>query len=200
MSAGHPLEDGELLMAAMYGDMKKAKLLLRQKADIDVKGPNDATPLLLASRNGFSEMVKLLISQGAEIEARSDNGATSLLWATYCGWSDTVSTLLDLNSDIGATANDGNGVLHAAVRGAQAPTGEGCSCAAVLLARGADVTAKAGGDEMQVTPLQQARADLEKLDIETQNAKVQALESVVKLFGAHLVKLKPVFRWMRLIY
>jgi hypothetical protein len=41
MSLGHSLEDGEMLMAAMYGDMRKARSLLSVKASVEVKGPNE---------------------------------------------------------------------------------------------------------------------------------------------------------------
>ena len=78
---GHPLEDGELLIHSMYGNLPKVKRLLRQKANVDVRGPNEATPLLLASRNGFPDMVRILLAEGADIEAKTENGATSLLWA-----------------------------------------------------------------------------------------------------------------------
>lgn len=136
MSSGYPLEDGELLMAAMYGDVKKSKRLLNSRADIEVEGPNEATPLLLAARNGFTPLVRLLLAHGADVNARSENGATALLWAAYCGYASTVSCLIDAKSDVRARASDGNGALHAAVRGAQSLKGEGCAAIAVLLARG----------------------------------------------------------------
>ena len=122
MSLGHSLEDGELLMAAMYGDMRKARSLLGVGACVGVRGPNEvlsrditvwrclsdsralqdanddrwrfqATPLLLAARNGCTPMVQLLVENRASLEARSEpNGATSLLWAAHCGYDGCLMT------------------------------------------------------------------------------------------------------------
>ena len=76
------MEDGELLVAAMYGEMNEVRRLLNARANIEVEGPNEATPLLLAARNGFTPMVRLLLAQGADVTARSENGATALLWVS----------------------------------------------------------------------------------------------------------------------
>ena len=83
---GYPLEDGELLMASMHGDVPATKSLLRENANIEVKGPNQvrrcmllplrqicatqATPLLLAARNGMSSMVRLLLESRAQARWR----------------------------------------------------------------------------------------------------------------------------------
>ena len=172
--AGHSLEDGELLMAAMYGDIGKARRLISSRADIEVQGPNEATPLLLAARNGFTPVVRLLLKSGADVTARSENGATALLWAAYCGYASTVSVLLDAKSDVHVKAGDGKGALHAAIRGAQCLKGEGCAAAAVLLARGAEVAAF-GSNTVQ--PIDQAKEDLRFLKCEEPSSpSVQCVE------------------------
>ena len=45
MALGYDLADSELLIAAMHGDIPAAKSLLHHRANIEIRGPNEATSL-----------------------------------------------------------------------------------------------------------------------------------------------------------
>ncbi|GBM42356.1 GA-binding protein subunit beta-1 [Araneus ventricosus] len=70
-----------LHMAAHYGHVETAEVLLRGGISRDARTKVDRTPLHMACQEGHLEIVKLLLSHGAEIDARDMLRMTPLHWA-----------------------------------------------------------------------------------------------------------------------
>lgn len=71
---------------AQEGDIKKATLLLKHGADVNVlEEEYQSTPLGMAARWGNTEMVKLLLDHGADREKAGAAWATPLAWAKRKG-------------------------------------------------------------------------------------------------------------------
>ncbi len=70
--------DLALLRAAEENDVERMKRLLKQNANINVRGSNNDTPLISASRLGNAEAVALLIEKKADTSMVNDIGQTAL--------------------------------------------------------------------------------------------------------------------------
>lgn len=57
----------ELVIAALSGDLKQVKTLIKQGVDINTKSIMGGTALMAASFEGHLEVVKYLISKGANV-------------------------------------------------------------------------------------------------------------------------------------
>jgi ankyrin repeat protein len=83
-----------LMVAALYGDVESARLLLRRGAKPNVANAARATPLMWAA--GDEEMTRLLLDHRADPNAVNVDGVSPLLVAaTRSGASATVKLLLD---------------------------------------------------------------------------------------------------------
>ncbi len=78
------------------------KLLLRNKADVNMKNGDGNTALHLACIEGSPEAVKLLLDYGADIEAKNNNGFTPLIAASFAGRVNVAMALLDRNANVNA--------------------------------------------------------------------------------------------------
>ncbi|MGO9122044.1 MAG: TerB N-terminal domain-containing protein [Desulfomonilaceae bacterium] len=89
----------QLLVAARSGDVAAVQKALRQKADINVKGPDGWTPLMWAAVTGHVEVVRLLLDSGAEVNvAAKKSGDTALILAALKGHTEVVRLLLSKNA------------------------------------------------------------------------------------------------------
>uniref|UniRef100_A0A665VUA8 Ankyrin 3a n=1 Tax=Echeneis naucrates TaxID=173247 RepID=A0A665VUA8_ECHNA len=68
-----------LHIAAHYGNINVATLLLNRGAAVDFMARNDITPLHVAAKRGNSNMVKLLLDRGSKIDAKTKNEGFSVL-------------------------------------------------------------------------------------------------------------------------
>lgn len=57
-------------MAAQYGHLSTAEVLLRAGISRDARTKVDRTPLHIAAQEGHVDIVELLIAHGAEVDAR----------------------------------------------------------------------------------------------------------------------------------
>ena len=69
--------NSKFVYACISGDLRGAKTLLKQGADIHAEGD---CALRWAANNGCLDVVKYLVEQGADIHARGDE---ALIWATH---------------------------------------------------------------------------------------------------------------------
>lgn len=67
-----------LHLAAFWGDLETAKILLEAGAKVDGSGDNDFTPLCQAVVLGYGEFVKSLLEKDADIHVRDNDGLTLL--------------------------------------------------------------------------------------------------------------------------
>ena len=88
-------------LAALYGNIKLAQLLLENNADIEIKFSLDSrTPLMQAALNGNIEMLTFLISQKAYVDATNNFGRTALIWASSYGHLDAIKLLLNAGANV----------------------------------------------------------------------------------------------------
>ncbi|TRY86859.1 hypothetical protein DNTS_002552, partial [Danionella cerebrum] len=103
-----------LHIAAHYGNMNVATLLLNRGAAVDFKARNDITPLHVASKRGNANMVRLLLERGGRIDARTKNGLSPLHMATQGDHLNCVQLLLHHEVPVDDVTNDYLTALHVA--------------------------------------------------------------------------------------
>ncbi|XP_055358620.1 ankyrin-3 isoform X48 [Betta splendens] len=106
-----------LHIAAHYGNINVATLLLNRGAAVDFMARNDITPLHVASKRGNSTMVKLLLDRGAKIDAKTKDGLTPLHCGARSGHEKVVEILLDRGAPILSKTKNGLSPLHMATQG-----------------------------------------------------------------------------------
>ncbi|XP_078269357.1 ankyrin 3b isoform X27 [Rhinoraja longicauda] len=106
-----------LHIAAHYGNINVATLLLNRGAAVDFTARNDITPLHVASKRGNANMVKLLLDRGSQIEAKTRDGLTPLHCAARSGHEQVVEMLLDRGAPILSKTKNGLSPLHMATQG-----------------------------------------------------------------------------------
>ncbi|XP_077062202.1 ankyrin 3b isoform X49 [Siphateles boraxobius] len=106
-----------LHIAAHYGNINVATLLLNRGAAVDFKARNDITPLHVASKRGNANMVRLLLERGARIDARTKDGLTPLHCGARSGHEQVVEMLLDRRAPILSKTKNGLSPLHMATQG-----------------------------------------------------------------------------------
>ncbi|XP_034426421.1 ankyrin-3-like isoform X8 [Hippoglossus hippoglossus] len=106
-----------LHIAAHYGNINVATLLLNRGAAVDFKARNDITPMHVASKRGNGNMVRLLLERGAKIDARTKDGLTPLHCGARSGHEQVVEMLLDRGAPILSKTKNGLSPLHMATQG-----------------------------------------------------------------------------------
>ncbi|XP_031435004.1 ankyrin-3 isoform X4 [Clupea harengus] len=106
-----------LHIAAHYGNINVATLLLNRGAAVDFMARNDITPLHVAAKRGNSNMVKLLLDRGSKIDARTKDGLTPLHCGARSGHEQVVEMMLDRGAPILSKTKNGLSPLHMATQG-----------------------------------------------------------------------------------
>ncbi|XP_031761156.1 ankyrin-3 isoform X12 [Xenopus tropicalis] len=106
-----------LHIAAHYGNINVATLLLNRGAAVDFTARNDITPLHVASKRGNANMVKLLLDRGSKIDAKTRDGLTPLHCGARSGHEQVVGMLLDRGAPILSKTKNGLSPLHMATQG-----------------------------------------------------------------------------------
>src|SRR5205814_7283 len=84
---------------AENGHLAVVKLLLKAKADVNVKDKHGETALYRAAKNGHEAVVKLLLEAKADVNVRDESGRTALYMATENGHEGVVKLLLEAKAD-----------------------------------------------------------------------------------------------------
>ncbi|XP_023565891.1 ankyrin-2 isoform X33 [Octodon degus] len=106
-----------LHIAAHYGNVNVATLLLNRGAAVDFTARNGITPLHVASKRGNTNMVKLLLDWGGQIDAKTRDGLTPLHCAARSGHDQVVELLLERGAPLLARTKNGLSPLHMAAQG-----------------------------------------------------------------------------------
>uniref|UniRef100_A0A670ZR05 Ankyrin 2 n=1 Tax=Pseudonaja textilis TaxID=8673 RepID=A0A670ZR05_PSETE len=106
-----------LHIAAHYGNVNVATLLLNRGAVVDFTARNGITPLHVASKRGNTNMVKLLLDRGGQIDAKTRDGLTPLHCAARSGHDQVVELLLERGAPLLARTKNGLSPLHMAAQG-----------------------------------------------------------------------------------
>jgi len=90
-----------LMQAANDGKKKAVETLLKEKADINAKDPEQKrTALYFAISNEHKEVIKLLIDKGASLENLSEDQESALFMATTTNNYDLMKTVLKKNKKL----------------------------------------------------------------------------------------------------
>ncbi|XP_047457021.1 ankyrin-2b isoform X7 [Mugil cephalus] len=106
-----------LHIAAHYGNVNVATLLLNRGAAVDFTARNGITPLHVASKRGNTNMVRLLLDRGSQIDAKTRDGLTPLHCAARSGHDTAVELLLERGAPLLARTKNGLSPLHMAAQG-----------------------------------------------------------------------------------
>ncbi|XP_051561173.1 ankyrin-2-like isoform X3 [Myxocyprinus asiaticus] len=106
-----------LHIAAHYGNVNVATLLLNRGAAVDFTARNGITPLHVASKRGNTNMIALLLDRGAQIDAKTRDGLTPLHCAARSGHDKAVEILLERGAPILARTKNGLSPLHMSAQG-----------------------------------------------------------------------------------
>lgn len=135
-----------LLAAVMGGNIENIKILLKNGADIDLKGGLGFTPLMLASFYGKIDIVEILLKNGANINLKDDRGVNALDYSIQEKKTDISKLLIKNGIEIGNVV-EGKNNLNALSRSIVFKEYE---VAKILVEKGADVYAKSSKNQ---TPL-----------------------------------------------
>ncbi|XP_014681310.1 PREDICTED: GA-binding protein subunit beta-1-like isoform X3 [Priapulus caudatus] len=91
-----------LHMAAQYGHLETAEVLLRAGISRDARTKVDRTPLHVAAQQGHLEIVELLLQHGADVDAKDMIKMTPLHWAVDNENVPVIRMLLKNGADITA--------------------------------------------------------------------------------------------------
>jgi len=100
--------DELLLDSSMQGNLDLVQVLLKFRADVEVRNEKHNTPLMLASFFGKKKVVEFLLKSNANIEARGELGFTPLTFASQEGHNDVVECLLKYSANVQAQSNVGS--------------------------------------------------------------------------------------------
>lgn len=89
-----------LHMAAQFGHISTAEVLIRAGISRDARTKVDRTPLHVAAQEGHADIVELLLKNGADIEAKDMLKMTPLHWAVERGHVQVIELLLEYDADI----------------------------------------------------------------------------------------------------
>lgn len=104
--------DTPLIEAIKRKDLELVKILLENKADVNVEGPCGETPLMNAVDRGCEDLVRLLMASGANMEATDDGyGHTALLRAAEGRDIKMMKTLLELGANTNVRDRYGSSFL-----------------------------------------------------------------------------------------
>jgi ankyrin repeat protein len=145
--------------AAMNGDLKALRALVRQAADVNAAQPDGMTALHWAAQRRDLEMTNLLLSAGADYHIANRTGAKPLYLAAVNGDAGVITRLLDAGDDPNAVlTTEGETVLMLT-----SYTGNP-KAVQVLLERGAEVnTQQFRGQTALMWAAAEGHADVVKL-------------------------------------
>ena len=132
------------------------KWVIRQNADVNVKGRRGATPLhksIICDHTKNLNIISILIKSGANVNSVDNYRNTPLHTAVSFGKVKAVDLLISHGADVNARANGGETPLHYAARQPFDPSQDRIGAAKLLLQSGAHINEK---DYFGRTPLIQS--------------------------------------------
>jgi ankyrin repeat protein len=146
--------DARLIAAAWDDDLRRARSLIADGADVNAKDESVQSAYLIATSEGFRDLLELTLAHGADVDAKDSFNGTGLIRAAERGHADVVGRLVQAGTDLDHVNNLGWTALHEAVI-----LGDGSTryldTVRVLVAAGADVRLRSQRD--QITPSTHAR-------------------------------------------
>jgi uncharacterized protein len=145
--------NGQLIKAAWDNDLRRARALIAQGADVNAKDNTVQSAYLISTSEGYLELLELTLQHGADVDSKDSFNGTGLIRAADRGHADIAGRLVQAKIKINHINNLGWTALHEAIL-----LGDGSSryvdTVRVLVAAGADLRLKSQRD--QITSLQHA--------------------------------------------
>jgi ankyrin repeat protein len=104
-----------LALAAIAGDLDRARFLLLRGADVNQPDQYGWLPLHRAAANNRAPLIRYLLAQGSHIEARGTDQWTPLHLACVSGSSRSVAALVRGGADVNSVARGDSTPLHLAM-------------------------------------------------------------------------------------
>jgi ankyrin repeat protein len=143
----------QLIKAAWDNDLRRARTLIEQGADVNAKDNTVQSAYLIATSEGYLELLNLTLKHGGDVDSKDSFHGTGLIRAADRGHADIAGRLVQADIKINHINNLGWTALHEAII-----LGDGSrryvDTVRVLTAAGADVRLRSQRD--QIAPLQHA--------------------------------------------
>jgi ankyrin repeat protein len=143
----------QLIMAAWDNDLRRARALISQGADVNAKDNTVQSAYLISTSEGYLELLDLTLKHGADVDSTDSFNGTGLIRAADRGHADIAGRLVQADIKINHINNLGWTALHEAII-----LGDGSrryvDAVRVLVAAGADARLPSQRD--QIAPLQHA--------------------------------------------
>jgi uncharacterized protein len=147
--------DEQLIAAAWKNDLRRARTLINQGADVNATDNTVQSAYLIATSEGYLELLNLTMRHGADVDSKDSFNGTGLIRAADRGHADIAGRLIQANIKINHINNLGWTALHEAII-----LGNGSrryvDTVLVLVAGGADLRLPSQRD--QISPLDHATA------------------------------------------
>jgi ankyrin repeat protein len=137
-----------LHLAAFYGELKVARVLVEHKADVNSQNKEGETPMHILLENSgrdnddILDLARLLLEHGADVNAQQKDGWISLHYAALKGRVEVAQLLLDHGAKANMETDEGESALHIVSRGEYDFEEQGVGIARLSLERGVDVNAR----------------------------------------------------------
>ena len=147
--------DEQLIAAAWKNDLRRARTLIDQGADVNAKDNTVQSAYLICTSEGYLELLNLTLRHGADVDSKDSFNGTGLIRAADRGHADISGRLIQADIKINHINNLGWTALHEAII-----LGNGSrryiDTVLVLVAGGADLRLPSQRD--QISPLDHATA------------------------------------------
>ena len=147
--------DEQLIAAAWKDDLRRARALIDQGADVNAKDNTVQSAYLISTSEGYLELLNLTLGHGADVDSKDSFNGTGLIRAADRGHADIARRLIQADIKINHINNLGWTALHEAII-----LGNGSrryvDTVLVLVAGGADLRLPSQRD--QISPLDHATA------------------------------------------
>jgi ankyrin repeat protein len=147
--------DEQLIAAAWKNDLRRARALVDQGADVNAKDNTVQSAYLISTSEGYLELLNLTLGHGADVDSKDSFNGTGLIRAADRGHADIAGRLIQADIKINHINNLGWTALHEAII-----LGNGSrryvDTVLVLVAGGADLRLPSQRD--QISPLDHATA------------------------------------------
>jgi ankyrin repeat protein len=143
----------QLIAATWKNDVRRARSLIDQGADVNVKDNTVQSAHLISTSEGYLELLNLTLRHGADVDSKDSFNGTGLIRAADRGHADIAGRLTQADIKINHVNNLGWTALHEAII-----LGDGsrryADTVLVLVAAGADLRLPSQRD--QINPLEHA--------------------------------------------
>jgi uncharacterized protein len=145
----------QLIAAAWDNDLRRARSLIAQGADVNAKDNTVQSAYLISTSEGYLELLNLTLKHGADVDSKDSFNGTGLIRAADRGHADIAGQLVQAGVKINHINNLGWTALHEAII-----LGDGSSryvdTVRVLVAAGSDLQLPSQRDK--ISPIEHATA------------------------------------------